>query len=92
MATCLGANTVGTTYEIVSGAVTSGCKTLCTSATSDSSCLALDTTLSDYFTNLPKDPNILTTGHTGYSISRHANGMVVLEACGAENGPILVSQ
>ena len=92
MTTCLGANTVGTTYEIVSGAITTGCNALCTNATSASSCLPLDTTLSDYFISIPKEPNILTTGHTGYSITRYANGMVVIDACGAEAGPIKVSQ
>ena len=92
MTTCLGANTTGTTYEIVSGAVTSGCQSLCTMATSDSSCLRLDVTLTDYFTSLPKDPSLTGTGHTGYALTRYSNGMVVIDACGAEMGPIKVSQ
>jgi len=92
MTTCMGTNTAGNTYEIVSGAVATGCQATCTGATSASSCLALDTTLADYFVSIPKDPNVTVTGHTGYSISRRTNGMVVLEACGSENGPIIVSQ
>jgi prepilin-type N-terminal cleavage/methylation domain-containing protein len=92
MATCLGTNTVSKTYEIVSGAVTTGCNTLCTGVAASGDCLPLDTTLSDYFTSLPKDPNIATVGHTGYALTRYANGMVVLDVCGAENGPIKVSQ
>ena len=92
MDTCLGSHVVGDTYEIVTGAVTTGCNTVCTGATSASSCLPLDTTLADYFVELPKDPNVKTSGHTGYSITTYVNGMVVLEACGAENGVIKVSR
>ena len=92
MTACLGTNTVSTTYEIVSGAITSGCNTLCTGVASSSNCLPVDTTLADYFTAIPHDPNIVTTGHTGYAVTRYANGMVVIDACGAENGPIKVSQ
>ena len=92
MSTCLGSTVVGNTYEIVSGAVNSGCKTVCTGATSDSSCLALDTTLTDYFVTLPTDPSVTTAGHTGYALTRYNNGMVVIEACAAENGAIKASQ
>ena len=92
LSTCLGTNTIGSTYEIVSGEITSGCKTQCAEASSDSSCLSLNTKLSDYFVELPKDPRITTTGHTGYSLTPYENGMVVIDACGAENGPIKVSR
>ena len=92
MSTCLGSTTTGNTYEIVSGAITSGCQASCPGATSDSSCLPLDTTLSDYFVTLPTDPGGVTTGHTGYSVTVYSNGMVVIEACKAENGTIKVSR
>lgn len=93
MSTCLGGYTAGNTYEIVSGTgITSGCQGVCPSATSDSSCLRLDATLTDYFVDLPKDPSISATGHTGYSVKIYSNGMTVLEACGAENGVIKVSR
>lgn len=92
LSTCLGSYTVGNTYEIVSGAITSGCKNTCTLATSDTSCLRLDSTLSDYFTSLPQDPNNATTGHTGYSITIYSNHMAVIDACAAENSPIKVSR
>lgn len=92
MSTCLGSLTVGNTYEIVTGAVTSGCQAKCTNATSDASCLRLDVTLGDYFVNLPVDPAGVTASHTGYSVSLLSNGMTVLEACAAENGVIKVSR
>jgi len=92
LSTCLGPNTTGDTYEIVTEAIATGCKTLCNNVTSNSNCMRLDTTLSDYFTTIPKDPNITTTGHTGYAVTKFANGMVVIDACGAEIGPIKVSQ
>lgn len=89
--TCLGSYTAGNTYEIVDVGVTGGCNTVCTGATSATSCLPLSTTLDDYFVTLPKDPNSNVTGHTGYSITV-TNGMTVIEACGAENGTIKVSR
>lgn len=92
MGTCLGSLTVGNTYEIVTGAITSGCQAKCTGATSDSSCLPLNTTLSDYFVNLPKDPGDVATGHTAYSVTLMSNGMTVLEACAAEGETIKVSR
>jgi len=91
LSTCLGTYTGGDTYEIVDVGVTGGCSTVCTGATSASSCLPLSTTLADYFTSLPKDPNNSVTGHSGYSITV-TSGMTVLEACAAENGPIKVSR
>ena len=92
MNTCLGTHTTGVTYEITSSSVSSGCKSLCSSATSDSSCLNLGTTLTDYFTALPQDPSESVSGHTGYSITQFVNGMVVIEACAAENSVIKVSR
>lgn len=93
MDTCLGGPTVGDTYEIVTtSGITSGCQAKCTTATSDSSCLRLDATLTDYFLSLPSDPGGVVSGHTGYSISLRSNGMTVLEACAAENGTIKVSR
>ncbi len=91
LATCLGTFTSGNTYEIVDVGVTSGCNTVCTGATTASSCLPLSATLDDYFVSLPKDPNNTVSGHTGYSVTV-TNGMTVLEACGAENGVIKVSR
>lgn len=92
MGTCLGSLTVGNTYEIVTGTVTSGCQAKCTSATTDASCLPLNTTLADYFISLPKDPGGVATNHTGYAITLMSNGMTVIEACGAESGTIKVSR
>lgn len=91
--TCLGTHTTGKTYEIVSGVgVTSGCNTVCTDVTASSDCLPLDTTLADYFLSIPKDPNNTVDGHTGYSLTSYANGMVVIDACASEGGPIKVSR
>jgi len=92
MNTCLGTHSENVTYEIVQGAISSGCDDVCTGATSDSSCLNLGTTLSDYFIDLPSDPSGLTAGHTGYSLKQYPNGMVVVEACAAEGSPIKVSR
>jgi type IV pilus assembly protein PilA len=92
MSTCLGSYTVGNTYEIVTSGTTSGCQAVCTGVTSDGSCIPLSATLSDYFTELPKDPKGVVSGHTGYSLTVYSNGMTVLEACAAENGSIKVSR
>lgn len=92
MNTCLGSYTVGDTYEIVSTGTTTGCKSVCSGATSETSCLPLSTTLSDYFVNLPTDPAGVGSGHTGYSITVYSNGMTVLSACKAENSTIKVSR
>jgi prepilin-type N-terminal cleavage/methylation domain-containing protein len=92
LSTCLGTHTTGKTYEIVSGAITSGCNAVCTGVTATGDCLPLDTTLTDYFVNLPVDPNNSVAGHTGYSLTAYTNGMVVVEACAAENGTIKVSR
>jgi hypothetical protein len=92
MPICLGPYTAGDTYEIVTGAITSGCKTTCPSATNDSHCLQLNTTLADYFVDMPKDPSGVATGHTGYSINVSTNGIVQLEACKAENIVVRVSR
>lgn len=91
LATCLGTFNSGETYEIVDTGVTTGCNSVCTGATNATHCLPLDSKLSDYFVNLPKDPNNSVAGHTGYSITV-TNGMTVLEACAAENGQIKVSR
>jgi len=90
--TCLGTHTTGKTYEIVSGAITTGCNSVCIGVTGASDCLPLNTTLADYFIDIPKDPNNSVTGHTGYSLTAYTNGMVVVEACGAENGTMKVSR
>lgn len=91
LSTCLGSYTSGETYEIVNVGISGGCNTVCTTATSASHCLPLSVNLEDYFVNLPKDPNNSVTGHTGYAITV-TNGMTVLDACAAENGPIKVSR
>jgi len=90
--TCLGTHTTGKTYEIVSGNINSGCNSVCTGVTGSSDCLKLDTVLTDYFVNIPQDPNNEVEGHTGYSLTAYTNGMVVVEACGAENGTMKVSR
>jgi prepilin-type N-terminal cleavage/methylation domain-containing protein len=92
MNTCLGSHTVAVTYEITAADISTGCKTLCSNATSDSSCLNLGATLTDYFTEIPKDPSESVTGHTGYSLTQFTNGMVVIDACAAENSVIKVSR
>lgn len=92
MSACLGTYVVGNTYEIVSGDITSGCKTVCSKATADNSCLRLEARLTDYFVQLPSDPSVTKTGHTGYSITVYNNGMTVLEACKAELGTVKASR
>lgn len=92
LTTCLGTHTTGKTYEIVSGAVTTNCNTVCGNVIAASDCLTLNTTLTDYFVALPADPSNTASGHTGYSLTNTANGMVVIEACAAEIAPIKVSR
>ncbi len=92
MGTCLGTYTTGDTYEIVNTGTTTGCNTVCTGATNSSHCLPLDVKLSDYFTSLPVDPNNTVSGHTGYSLKVMTNNMIVVEACAAENDPIITSR
>lgn len=89
---CLGTHTVGDVYEIVSSGITTGCDDVCTDVTSDTHCLALDSTLSDYFIELPVDPGTVATGHTEYTVQVYSNGMTVVESCSAENGDIKVSR
>jgi prepilin-type N-terminal cleavage/methylation domain-containing protein len=92
LTTCLGSHTTGKTYEIVSGVITTGCNNVCVGVSGASDCLQLNTTLSDYFLNMPIDPNNSVAGHTGYSVTAYTNGMVVIDACASENGPIKVSR
>lgn len=92
LGTCLGSHTTGKTYEIVSGPITSGCNSVCAGVIGSADCLSLDTTLSNYFLSLPTDPKNSVVGHTGYSITPATNGMVVIEACAAENAVIKVSR
>lgn len=92
LSTCIGTHTEGDTYEIVSGAITSGCDDVCTSVTSDNHCLRLDNTLDDYFTDIPVDPSGVDSGHTEYTLTVYTNGMIVLESCSAENSAIRVSR
>lgn len=90
---CLGTHTVGETYEIVAtSSATTGCDDICTGVTSDTHCLPLNSTLSNYFTDIPQDPGDVSTGHTEYQITVYSNGMTVLEACSAENGDIKTSR
>lgn len=90
---CLGSHTVGETYEIVAtSSATTGCDDVCTSVTSDTHCLPLSSTLSDYFTEIPTDPGDVASGHTEYQVTVYNNGMTVLEACSAENGTIKTSR
>jgi len=90
--TCLGTHTTGKTYEIVTGAVSTGCNSVCVGVSGTGDCLKLDTVLTDYFVNIPQDPNNQTEGHTGYSLTAYTNGMVVVDACAAESGTIKVSR
>ena len=92
LSACLGSPTTSEVYEIVSGSTASGCDDVCTSVTSDTHCLALDTTLADYFVDIPVDPGTVALGHTEYQITLYSNGMTVLEACSAENGTIKISR
>lgn len=92
LTTCLVTHTVGDVYEIVASGTTTGCDDVCTSVTSDTHCLALDNTLSDYFIELPADPGGVATGHTEYTVQVYSNGMTVIEACSAENNTIKVSR
>jgi len=90
--TCLGSHVIGKTYEIVTGSIATGCNSVCVGVTAAFDCLTLDGNLSDYFINLPVDPNNSVNGHTGYSITNYSNGMVAIDACAAENGPIKISR
>ena len=92
MTTCLGTHTVSKTYEVVSVGTSSGCNNVCVGVSGASDCLPLSTTLTDYFTSLPVDPNNSVSGHTGYSITTYTNGMAVVEACASESGTIKVSR
>lgn len=92
LSTCLGSNTVAKTYEVVAVGTSSGCNNTCVGVSGTGDCLPLSTTLTDYFTSLPVDPNNTVSGHTGYSITRYANNMVIVEACAAESGTIKVSR
>jgi len=90
---CLGSHTVSETYELVAtSSATTGCDDVCTSVTSDTHCLNIDTTLTDYFVDIPYDPGTVDPGHTEYQITVYSNGMTVLEACSAENGVIKTSR
>ncbi len=92
LSVCVGAHTAGETYEIVDGAITSGCDNVCTDVTSDTHCMRLDSTLSDYFESIPQDPSNSVSGHTGYAATVYTNGMVVIQSCAAETGPIRISR
>lgn len=92
MTTCLGAHTVSKTYEVVTVGTSTGCNNTCVGVSGTGDCLPLSTTLTDYFTSLPVDPNNTVSGHTGYSLTTYANGMAVVEACAAESGTIKVSR
>lgn len=96
-ATCLGTYTAGNTYEIVydpgAGAPSSGCQAVCTGATLDTSCQALDTTLASYLKTIPVDPVAPVSGHTSYSLNVDSNGLITIAACGVEGtNPISVSR
>lgn len=86
LSTCIGSHTTGDTYEIVTSGTTTGCDDVCTGVTSDTHCLALNSTLSDYFVSLPTDPGGVATGHTEYSLKVYSNGTVQVSACSAEDG------
>lgn len=92
VSTCLGSYVVGETYEIVTNGTTTGCDDVCTGVTSDTHCLTLDTTLSDYFSDIPTDPGTVAANHTEYTVRVLSNNMTVLEACSAENGVIKISR
>ncbi|MFA7300836.1 MAG: type II secretion system protein [Candidatus Shapirobacteria bacterium] len=92
LTTCLGTNTVAKTYEVVSVGTSSGCNNTCIGVSGTGDCLPLSATLTDYFTSLPVDPNNTVSGHTGYSLTRYANNMIVVEACAAEGSTIKVSR
>lgn len=89
---CVGTYVAGETYEIVANGVTTGCDDVCTGVTSDTHCLDLETTLSEYFFTLPSDPGGVATGHTEYTITVNSNGLVRLDACSAEGGTIAVAR
>lgn len=90
---CVGTYTAGNTYEIVSGAVAAGCDDTCTGVTSDTSCLNWGTTLASYLASVPEDPSgTAADGHTEYTVSVDANGLVTINACEGEGGTITVSR
>lgn len=91
IASCLGTLTAGNTYEIVSSAI-AGCDDVCTGVTSDLSCADVDTLLGAYLKELPVDPSGAAAGHTEYSVTTDANGIVTIDACSAESATISVSR
>ncbi len=92
LATCLGTYTAGNVYEVVfdptgvTAVPASGCQAVCTTATADTSCLQLDTTLADYIAKIPMDPTTPVAGHSSYSITVGTNGIITVASCGAEDG------
>lgn len=92
VATCLGTLTANQTYEIVTGAVASGCQdptNACSTATADSNCARLDQTLAAYLKTIPADPGGAIGGHTRYSIEVDSNNIVTIASCGAEGGQVI---
>lgn len=75
----------GTTYEIVDGAVASGCSAVCTGVV-DTNCADLSSLVTNnYLGSLPEDPTAPAAGHTSYSVTVDS-GVVTIAACGAEGG------
>lgn len=83
--------TTGDVYEIVDTGVVTACDAVCP-ATATTSCAAVDTNLAPYLASLPVDPTTPAAGHTSYSVSVNASGIVTVNACGAEGSTISVSR
>lgn len=88
LAPCIGTLTANDTYEVVTSAA-SGCQTACATATSDTHCADVDTTLAAYLKSLPTDPGGVTAGHTEYSINIDSNNIITIAACSAEGGDVI---
>jgi len=82
---------IGTTASQI-GTCTTGGATLCAGA--NAACVDLATILSSnkYLKSNPMDPQNGTAATTGYSVSKDANNMFTITACGAEGTTLTVSR
>lgn len=92
LASCIGSLTTDEVYEITSIPADGACNAVCTIATSVNHCADIDTLLAAYLKELPVDPSGVTTGHTGYAISRDTNNILTITACAGEGDIIKVSR
>lgn len=78
---------IGTAAVGCGGVATAGCNVLATTT----ACADLSTDLAPYLKSIPTDPNGGTAAETNYSVTVNTDGIVTVNACGAENTPPNVS-